>query len=84
MVPLEFAVKLFASVREAVGSDSVPITLEEGARVRDMMAALASDYPGIAAQRGSLSVAVNQEIVRGERVLLAGDEVALIPPVGGG
>ena len=33
---------------------------------------------------GSLAVAVNQEYAGRERVLVEGDEVALLPPVSGG
>ncbi len=75
---------MFAAAREALGVDTVSISLEEGARVSDLLDALAEGYPEIARLRPSLAVAVNHEIARGERVLLADDEVALIPPVGGG
>ena len=81
---LELGVKLFASVREAVGSDTVTVALADGAQVSDLLDALAAQHPAIGAQRAALSVAVNHEIAPGERALSAGDEVALIPPVGGG
>ncbi|MGE0706612.1 MAG: MoaD/ThiS family protein [Planctomycetota bacterium] len=76
--------KLFAGVREALGRDSVPVRLEPGARVADLLAALAAEHPAIAARRGSLGVAVNLSLARAEDPLQPGDEVALIPPLGGG
>ena len=84
MGSLELGVKLFASVREAQGSESVPVTLGDGASVADLLDALAERYPAIAQQRAALSVAVNHTIVGADALLASGDEVALIPPVGGG
>ena len=81
---LQVAVKLFASVREAVGREEVTVRLSPGAAVRDLLERLAAEYPEIARHGRSLAVAVNHEIAPGSRVLLPGDEVALIPPVGGG
>lgn len=81
---LGLAVRLFASVREAVGADRVSVELDDDARVGDLLAALAAQYPEVARQRASLSVAVNQRIARADQRLAPGDDVALIPPVGGG
>ncbi|RMG06552.1 MAG: molybdopterin converting factor subunit 1 [Planctomycetota bacterium] len=83
-MPLELGVKLFASVREAMGRDAITVELEDGACVADLLDALAARHPEISAQRAALSVAVNHEFARPDRRLAAGDEVALIPPVGGG
>jgi molybdopterin converting factor subunit 1 len=81
---MELEVQLFASVREAVGRDRVRVVLDVGARAGEMIEQLAREHPAIGAARRSLAVAVNQEVVGLERRLQAGDEVALIPPVGGG
>lgn len=81
---IEVGVKLFASLREAVGREQVAIRVPAGATARDLLDALCARYPAVAAQRRALAVAVNMELCRGERVLQAGDEVALLPPVGGG
>ena len=80
----EVEVQLFASVREAIGRDRVRIALDAGARAADVLEALAREYPAVGAARRSLAVAVNQEVVRPEHGVAPGDEVALIPPVGGG
>lgn len=77
-------VQLFASVREAIGQDRVRVSLDVGARAADVLEALAREYPSVGAARRSLAIAVNQEVVGPGHPLSAGDEVALIPPVGGG
>lgn len=79
-----FGVKLFASVREAVGHDSVAIDVPAGANVAALRARLAEVYPPIGERMRALGVAVNQAIVPDAHDLAEGDEVALIPPVGGG
>ena len=81
---LELEVKLFASVREELGCDSIAVSLNPGGQVDDLLRTLCERYPEIAARRGSLKVAVNHELVAPGHVLAKGDEVALIPPVGGG
>src|SRR3954454_24631572 len=76
---VEVTVRLFAMLRERAGSDSVTLTLPEGARVRDALDSLADLAEGI-----PLVMAVNREYASEEHVLAAGDELALIPPVSGG
>jgi molybdopterin converting factor subunit 1 len=72
-------VRLFAQLRERAGRDAVELELPDGARVADALAAL----DGVA---GGLPVvmAVNREYAGSDRVLSAGDELALVPPVSGG
>ena len=83
-VSLQLEVLLFAGVREALGRDRLPVQLDEGARVADLLCTLAEAYPEIARRRGSLGVAVNQSLAPTGQRLAQGDEVALIPPLGGG
>ena len=78
------SVKLFASIREAVGHDSVTIDVPAGATVADLRVRLAAAYPDLGEQMRALAVAVNHELAPDARALADGDEVALIPPVGGG
>jgi molybdopterin converting factor subunit 1 len=80
----EVDVQLFAHVRQAVGRDRIRVTLDVGASAADLLESLAREHPPIGASRRSLAIAVNQEIVGPEHEVRSGDEVALIPPVGGG
>ncbi|MCA8920869.1 MAG: MoaD/ThiS family protein [Planctomycetes bacterium] len=76
--------KLFASLREAVGSQEVTVSLPAGSTAGDLLQAVAAAYPEVARQRQALSVAVDRVIRGAEHVLTPGAEVALLPPVGGG
>lgn len=76
---MQVTVRLFAVLRERAGAPSVELDLPDGARVADALAALsglAGDVPAV--------MAVNREYAPADRVLHAGDELALIPPVSGG
>ena len=72
-------VRLFAMLRERAGAGEIALDLPDGARVEDAIAALGAVAEGL-----PLVMAVNREYAPGDRVLDAGDELALIPPVSGG
>src|SRR3954463_10045996 len=77
---MEVTVRLFAMLRERAGARELTLTLPDGARVSDALAALGD----VAPPELPLVMAVNREYARDDRVLGAGDELALIPPVSGG
>ena len=81
---MQVLVKLFGSVREAVGEKELAVALPEGARAADLLALLSRDHPGIGRLGERLAVSVNLEVVPRETRLREGDEVALLPPVAGG
>ncbi|TMQ16025.1 MAG: molybdopterin converting factor subunit 1 [Deltaproteobacteria bacterium] len=81
---MQIRVLYFAVFREQIGRDSDIVALPEGSQVRDAIVALAKRHPQIDRLRGRFRVAVNQDFSDDERVLVEGDEIALIPPVAGG
>lgn len=81
---MELSVRLFAGLREALGRESVAVRVPDGSRVSDLVEQLARDHAPLARHRGRFAVAVNLEVARDDRPLAAGDEIALLPPVGGG
>jgi molybdopterin synthase catalytic subunit len=81
---VQVAVKLFGSVREAVGEKELRVALPEGSRVRDLVALLARDHEVLDRLGERLATSVNLEVVPRETLLHEGDEVALLPPVAGG
>ena len=81
---LDVDVLLFAGLREAVGRPCVHLSIAGPARVADLLAALEERHPRLRPHRGSFAIAVNRAVVAPDVALAAGDEVALLPPVGGG
>jgi molybdopterin converting factor subunit 1 len=75
-------VRLFAAYREAAGASRLELPLEQGARVRDLLTAIAQRVPAVISAPGL--VAVNRTYVGPDFSLHDNDEVALIPPVSGG
>ena len=74
----------FARVRELLGADELPVELSGDARVADAWAALARDCPALRELAETTRIARNGRIVSHDERLAAGDELALLPPVGGG
>ena len=77
-------VRLFASLREAVGRDHLDLDLPDGATAEDAWARLVAEYPALAPRRRSLSAAVNRRYLPFDAPLAEDDEVVFIPPVSGG
>jgi molybdopterin converting factor small subunit len=82
-VPL-VRVLAFARARELLAGRERSLDLPAGARVRDAWAALASQVPELETLAGSTRIARNGRIGSLDDVLRDGDELALLPPVGGG
>jgi MoaE-MoaD fusion protein len=77
------SVRLFAGLRERAGTDRLEVELPEGARVADVLAAMAGTPVGELRPRECV-VALNREYAAADAPVQAGDEVALVPPVSGG
>ena len=77
-------VRLFASLREAVGRERLSLEIPAGASVEDAWRRLVTQHPTLEPRRQSLAAAINRSYSPFESVLKAGDEVAFIPPVSGG
>jgi molybdopterin synthase catalytic subunit len=84
MAPIKITLRLFGSLRDALGESSRVVELEAGSRVADLRGWLATRSPLVDQLGGRLAASVNLEIAEAERVLRDGDEVAFLPPVGGG
>ncbi|MBD2752862.1 MoaD/ThiS family protein [Spirosoma validum] len=77
------SVLLFGITRDLTGQSTIPVSLNEGANVGDLLAQLHQSYPALTGIR-SLLVAVNGEYAETDLTLTSNDEIALIPPVSGG
>ena len=78
-------VLFFASLKEVIGASSMTIALAD-VRLSQLIEHLISDHPSWreALTAEKIVISVNQEIVRGDVLIAAGDEVAFLPPVTGG
>ena len=77
-------VRLFGPAREAVGAETVALELPPGATAADAVAAAGAAHPSLTALLPRSRVAVNLRYVDGRTPLAPGDEIAILPPVGGG
>ena len=75
---MKITVFYFARLREEMGTDISSMTITEGTTVLDLFKRL---FPGMS---DGIRFAVNQCYVEGGCLLEEGDEVAFLPPLGGG
>jgi molybdopterin synthase catalytic subunit len=77
-------VRLFGPAREAAGAESMELELAPGSTAADAVAAAGDAHPNLAPLLPRSRVAVNLEYVDTRTPLAPGDEIAILPPVGGG
>ena len=77
-------VRYFAALREASGRDVETLELPAGTTVAETRSFLVERYPLLETILPRCAVAVNRSYASGEAMLKDGDEIAFIPPLGGG
>ena len=77
-------IKFFAAPKEALGVGEIEIKIPADSTVSDLLGLLTEKYPPLRAYTRFISVAVNRAYVSMQTELHDGDEVACLPPVGGG
>lgn len=83
-MPMRVKMLYFGPARDASGRAEEVLSLEEGSSVRSLLDRVSEEHAKLRRMRGSVKVAVNEEIAKGDEVLEDGDVVALLPPVAGG
>jgi len=84
MTGIKLNIILFGIARDIVGgSSSLTLEMEANTTVDHLMTRLQQTYPDFE-RLASLMIAVNSDYAKGNQVLQANDEIALIPPVSGG
>lgn len=81
---LQIRVRLFASLKDAVGQGELSRSVPEGTRVGDLLTSLFEEYPRLAGARERMVMARNHRHASPETPLADGDELALFPPLSGG
>lgn len=79
---MDITVRCFAVAREVTGEETVTLSLRENATVEELQHALFARYPALQTLR--VRFAVNLRYAEPHETLRVGDDVACIPPVGGG
>ena len=74
----------FARLRELLGFGERSVDLAGQATLDDLWSSLTAASPEAARMRASTRFARNGIVVEGTTRLVDGDEIALLPPVGGG
>ena len=74
----------FAQAREAAGTRTEELILEEKSTVLTALSRALSAHPKLRPLENSIKVAINEEIIQEDTLLQQGDRVALLPPVVGG
>jgi molybdopterin converting factor subunit 1 len=81
---MKITIKTFASLRDVSGFDEKEIVVTEGITIDEIVCRLSVSFEGLAARKGALLYAVNEEYARPDTVLVEGDVLAIFPPVSGG
>jgi MoaD family protein len=76
--------KFFAAFREITGQSELDWPLASGQTAGDLLEGLVLEYPALASGVKSALVMVNRRYATRQTALQPGDEVAFLPPVGGG
>jgi molybdopterin converting factor subunit 1 len=81
---MRIRVRLFARLRDIVGSGELEREARDGATAKQVWSALVEEFPALAPYGAVSSCAVNEEYATFAAKLRDGDELAFLPPVSGG
>jgi molybdopterin converting factor small subunit len=81
---LTLRVLAFARLRELLGFGERAVEVPAGTTLEALWSQLSHDVPGLQGLRASTRFACNGVLAGGGTPVADGDEVALLPPVGGG
>ena len=83
---MQVTVRLFAGLRERAGTDSIVVTIPDGAgaTVQAAIDAASATVDGGLQVGGHVMLALNREYVEADHLVSNGDELAIVPPVSGG
>lgn len=83
-IKLKVKLKFFALFRELAGLREIDKDVKKGSRVDDLLQELLEEYPALKKYKDEILVSVNKNYASEDTELKEGDEVAILPPVGGG
>lgn len=83
-IELKVKLKFFALYKELAGLREIDKDIKKGSRVDDLLQELLEEYPALKKYKDEILVSVNKNYASEDTELKEGDEVAVLPPVGGG
>jgi len=84
-MPEEITLRYFAQFQEITGHQQEKITIEGPTQLNELLDLLAKKYPEAKDNLDHTAISVNLETVNpDETTVEPGDEIALLPPFGGG
>lgn len=81
---MQIHLRYFAALRETTVRDGEDVEVPAGATPSAVRELLAERYPALGGILPRCAVAINRTYAPGDAPLREGDEVAFIPPLGGG
>ena len=81
---MQLQVKLFTSLRDAAGRETVSLPWRSGLSYLDLLVDLKKEYQPMVSLLECSFVAVNGRFAERETALMPEDEVAVLPPFSGG
>jgi molybdopterin converting factor subunit 1 len=81
---MKINLRLFSTCRDIVGSREVAIDVPRDATVGDLLEVVLRRYPRLRPLEKPIILAVNKDFADSKVRLREKDEVALMPPIGGG
>lgn len=82
MKPMAVLVKYFSIFRDITGRDYEDVSIDSGISVGVLLEKIKAKYPEI--KKYEVIVSVNKQYATATDTVNDGDEVAIIPPLGGG
>lgn len=77
-------VRLFASLKEIIGSSHIFLKLQDSAAVSDLLNEFIHQYPQLQPLSNNILVSINLEYADKSQLIHPDDEITLFPPVSGG
>lgn len=81
---MKIKVKLFAIHREKVGASEIELELERNTSVEKLRKLLVEKHPVLKNLESATIVSLNQKYAKGSDIITEGDDIALLPFIGGG
>ncbi len=83
-MPAQRTIRLFAGAREAVGRDSLCVTVADDATAEQILAAIGAATPQLAGLLPACRLVADEAYLELRQTVAPDAELALIPPVSGG